>query len=165
MRFLATLILCLVSWSVVSAAAAQSPDPVKSLDHLRGSWVLKGAIAGKPATHDVEAHWILRHEYLQVHEVSREKNAGGDPAYEAIVLIGWDAKANQYGCLWLDSTAGGALTSHVTCRANPAGDSIPFVFELSPTDSLHTTFSYRPASDTWQWTIDDEGKGKTSRFA
>ena len=81
------------------------------------------------------------------------------------MLISWDAKANQCACLWLDSTAGGALTSKTICRAKPAGDSIPFVFTLSPTETIHTTFTYRGATDTWQWIIDDEENGKTDRFA
>jgi hypothetical protein len=127
--------------------------------------VLKGTIAGKPTTHDVDAHWVLRHEYLQVHEVSREKNAQGEPAYEAIILISFEQKSNQYACLWMDSTAGGALTSPVTCRANPAGQAIPFLFVLSQSESLHTTFTYNKAADTWQWIIDDEKDGKTDRFA
>jgi len=139
---------------------------LKLLDRLAGNWVLTGTIGGKQTTHDVHAGWVLRREYLQIHEISREKNANGEPAYEAIILVSWDPKANQYACLWMDSTAGGALTSPVTCRATPAADdSIPFVFTLSPTESLHTTFAYRRATDQWRWTIDDQTNGKTDRFA
>lgn len=74
------------------------------------------------------------------------------------------AKAGQYACLWMDSTAGGALTSPVTCRAATAEDVIPIVFTL-PAEALHTTFAYRRAADTWRWTIDDLANGKTTRFA
>ena len=174
------VVLCLVACAPFSAAQNQSPnrqasdpqspdpqapDPLKLLDHLAGNWVLNGMIGGKQTTHDVEARWILRHEYLELHETSREKEANGEFAYEAIVLVSWDPRANQYACLWLDSTSGGALTSQTTCRATPSGDAIPFLFTLSPTESLHTTFTYREATDTWQWTIDDESNGKTDRFA
>jgi hypothetical protein len=158
-------VFCLLACASFLRAQTPSLDPPKLLDRLAGNWVLQGTIAGSQTTHDVEAHWALRHEYLQLHEVSREKEPGGEPAYEAIVLISWDPKENQYACLWLDSTAGGALASTVTCRAAPAGNSIPFLFTLSPTESIHTTFSYRQASDTWQWTIDDVANGKTGRFA
>jgi hypothetical protein len=135
------------------------------LDHLAGNWVLKGTIAGKQTTHDVQADWILRREYLQIHEISREKDTNGEPAYEAIILVSFDPKANQYACLWLDSTSGGALTSRVTCRATPSANAIPFIFTISPSESIHTTFTYRPATDTWQWTIDDITNGKADRFA
>ncbi|HEY3707101.1 MAG TPA: hypothetical protein VGL22_18720 [Terracidiphilus sp.] len=157
--------LLMAGCAIFSAGQKPSSDPVKLLDHLAGSWVLKGAIGGKQTVHDVEARWVLRREYLELHEISREKVADGDSAYEAIILVSWDPKAGQYACLWMDSTAGGALTSPVTCRATPAAESIPFVFTLSPSESIHTTFSYRKATDTWQWIIDDEKNGKTDRFA
>jgi hypothetical protein len=160
-----TLTLCLVACSAPSPAQSSPSDPVQLLNHLTGKWVLQGTIAGKPATHDVDAHWVLRHEYLEVHEVSREKEASGEPAYEAIVLVSWEPKTSQYACLWLDSTSGGALSSQTTCRATAAGDSIPFLFTLSPSERIHTTFTYRKATGTWQWLIDDEANGKTDRFA
>jgi hypothetical protein len=158
-------VLCVAACLLAASAQNQSPEPIQLLDHLAGNWVLTGTIAGKQTTHDVQAHWLLRREYLEIHEVSRDKDAHGEPAYEAFVLVSWDPKANQYACLWMDSTAGGALTSPVTCRAVPAPDSIPFLFTLSPSESLHTTFRYRNATDKWQWTIDDEKDGKTERFA
>jgi hypothetical protein len=135
------------------------------LDHLSGDWVLKGTIGGKDTTHDIQASWVLNREYLRLHEVSREKNAGGAPAYEAIVFIGWDGKAHQYTCLWLDSTSGDGLSAQTIARATPSGNAIPFIFTISPTDSLHTTFSYDSRADTWQWLIDEEKDGKTDRFA
>jgi hypothetical protein len=165
MRQISAVILCLVACALSSPAQNQSPDPLRLLDHLAGKWVLKGMIGGKQTTHDVKARWVLRHGYLELHEVSREKDVNGEPAYEAIVLVSWDPKVNQYACLWLDSTAGGALTSQTNCRAMPSGDSIPFIFTISPSESLHTTFTYRNATDTWQWLIDEEANGKTDRFA
>jgi hypothetical protein len=172
---LCLVVLCLVADVPSSPSQNQSSnpqagdlqprDPLKLLDHLAGDWVLSGTIGGKQTTHDVDARWVLRHEYMELHETSREKQANGEPAYEAIILISWESKANQYACLWLDSTSGGALTSKTTCRATPSGESIPFIFALSPSESLHTTFTYRGATDTWQWIIDEESNGKTDRFA
>jgi hypothetical protein len=159
------LSLCAMACALSAPAQSQSPEPLQLLDRLAGEWVLTGTIAGKQITHDVQARWVLRHEYLELHEVSREKEKNGDPSYEAIVLFSWDSKANQYSCLWMDSTAGGALTSQVTCRATPSGYSIPFVFTISSSESIHTTFSYRSGTDTWQWLIDNEANGKTDRFA
>lgn len=165
MRKILAVCLFLISCSSLALAQKQSRDPSSLLDHLAGSWILKSKIAGKQTTHDVQARWILRHEYLELHEVSREKNDQGEPAYEATILVSWDPKVSQYACLWLDSTAGGALTSQVTCRATPSGDSIPFLFTISPSDSIHTTFIYREASDTWQWLIENVTSGKSDRFA
>ncbi len=159
-------VLCSVLFCCSVSAEPEMPSaPTALLNHLAGTWILRGTIAGKPTTHDVEATWVLNHEYLQLHEISREKNAGGGPAYEAIIYIGWDAKTQQYACLWLDSTSGDGLSSGVIARANPAGDSIPFIFPLSASDQIRTTFSYDKAADTWQWLIDNVANGKTQRFA
>jgi hypothetical protein len=159
------IILAVCLSLALAPAQKQTRDPSALLDHLAGNWLLKGTIAGKQTTHNIRAQWILRHEYLQIHEVSREKDGHGDPAYEATILVSWDPKVNQYACLWLDSTAGGALTSHVTCRASPSGDFIPFVFTLSPSESIHATFTYREASNTWKWLIDNVANAKSHRFA
>ena len=156
---------CVLLCGAVAAAVEMPSGPAALLDHLAGTWILQGTIAGKPTTHDVQAAWVLNHEYLELHETSREKNAAGAPAYYAIIYIGWDAQAQQYVCLWLDSTSGDGLASGVMARATPAGNSIPFIFTLSASNQIHTTFSYDKAAGTWQWLIDNLVNGKTQRFA
>jgi hypothetical protein len=100
---------------------------------------------------------------LRLHEVSREKDPKGDPAYEAIVFIGWDPQ--EYICPWLDSTAGGGLSAQGLAHGKKSGDSIPFLFTISPSDSIHNEFVYDRALDTWKWLIDDDASGKTERSA
>lgn len=135
------------------------------LEHLAGKWVMQGPIGGKQVTHDVEAHWLLNGEYLQLHEVSREKAAGGGTAYEAIVLLGWDTEELRYACLWLDTTSGNGLRGGPLGHGTRTGDSILYIFQLSPTESIHTTFRYSRNSDTWQLVIDDVKDDKADRFA
>lgn len=151
--------------SVCPVVRPQPAAPDKLLDHLAGKWVLEGAIAGKQTTHDIEATWLLNHEYLQIHEVSREKNPAGSPAYEAIVLAGWDAKTQEYDLLWLDTTSGGGLSGRGIGRGKQSDDAIPFLIVISPAESLHTTFKYDAKSDTWQWLIDDVSNGRSDHFA
>lgn len=163
----ATCFLCLF-FVVCGACLAQEPaanSPLELLDHLAGQWILQGTIAGKQTVHDVQAEWVLKREYMRLHEVSRDRDANGAPAYEAIVFVSWDPKAQEYICLWLDSTAGGGLSTQGLAHARKAGDSIPFLFTLSPSDSIRNTFVYDRAADTWKWLIDNDEKGKTQRFA
>lgn len=162
-----TCFLCLF-FLVVGACLAQEPaknSPLELLDHLAGQWVLEGTIAGKQTTHDVQAEWVLKREYLRLHEVSREKDAKGDPAYEAIVFVSWDPETQEYACLWLDSTAGGGLSAQGIARGKKSGNSIPFLFTISPSDSIHNTFVYDRGTDTWKWLIDNDSNGKTEHFA
>ena len=146
-------------------AAQEPPRPGPSLDSLVGAWVLTGAIHGAPTTHDVTGSWLLNREYLQLHEVSRERDSTGAPAYEAIVLIGWDAQAGEYTCLWLDTTGGGGLVGWAIGRGRPAGDSIPFVWHYTASDGFHNTFVYSRAAGTWRWIMDNDAGGKLTAFA
>jgi len=151
---------------VAFSASAQQPtlqDPL--LEHLIGNWVLQGTIAGKDTTHDVVSEWVLGHEYVRLHEVSREKNAKGQAAYEAIVFIGWDQSSSRYACLWLDSTGGGGLSAQAIAYAKRSGDEIPFLFKGQDGSIFHTTFAYSKGTDTWQWLMDGEEGGKFQPFA
>ena len=161
---------CFLSLFFLLAAAclAQEPatnSPLELLDHLAGQWVLQGTIAGKQTTHDVQAEWVLKREYLRLHEVSREKDPKGVPAYEAIIFVGWDAKAQEYTCLWLDSTSGAGLSAQGLAHGKQSRDSIPFLFTISPSDSIRNTFAYDRGADTWKWLIDNDTDGKIARFA
>ena len=166
-RLHATCSFCFLFFVVGVCSAQQSgtSSPLELLDRLVGQWVLRGTIAGKQTTHDVLAEWVLKREYLRLHEVSREKDTKGDPAYEAIVFVGWDAQTQEYACLWLDSTAGSGLSAQGIAHGKRSGDSIPFLFTISASDLIHNTFAYDRLADTWKWLIDDESNGKTERFA
>jgi len=149
-----------------AAPSAQQPtfqDPL--LDHMVGKWVLHGTIAGSETTHDVVVEWVLGHQYVRLAEVSREKDAKGQAAYEAIVFIGWDEPSNQYACLWLDSTGGGGLSAQAFGHAKRGGDQIAFLFKGKDGSLFHTTFAYSKGTDTWQWLMDGEEGGKLQPFA
>ncbi len=162
---LSTMVLFSVFLFFRSAEARQTPLKDSLLDRMVGKWVLQGTIAGQQTTHDVEFAWVLAHQYLQIHEVSQEKNTDETPAYEAIVYIGWDQATNQYDCLWLDVTGGGGLTGQGIGHARKDGDKLEFLFK-SPDGSLfHTTFAYERSNDTWQWLMDGEEKGTLQPFA
>jgi hypothetical protein len=161
-----TLAILALLFMTSFSASAQEPtrkDPL--LDRLTGSWILQGTIAGHATTHDIQSEWVLRHEYLRLHETSREKNVQGQPAYEAIVFIEWDASSKEYRCLWLDSTAGGGLSAPIA-QGKRGNDEIAFLFRDKDKDSsVHTTFVYSKGADTWSWLIDNEDGGKLTPFA
>lgn len=147
-------------------AAAQQPalpDPL--LDDMTGKWVLQGTIARQTTTHDIDAGWVLNHGYVRFHEISREKDAKGVAAYEAIVFVGWDQAKREYACLWLDSTAGGGLSAQGIGRGQKNGDEITFVFHDQDGTSVHTTFAYDKNADSWRWLIDNEEGAKSRPFA
>ena len=149
----------------LTAGGTREAAPETSLfEHLAGRWVLRGTIDGKPTMHDVEATFVLNRGYIQLHETSREKDATGAPAYEAFVTIGVDKQTGEYTCLWLDNTNSVGLSAADIARGLPTANSIPFLFKVGR-GAFHTTFVYTPATDTWQWLMDDESSGKLEPFA
>ena len=164
MKLISKIIMVIVLLSLPASAQQQTfQDPL--LDHLAGTWVLRGTIEGKETTHDIACEWVLGHQYVRITEVSREKNAAGRAEYEAIVFIGWDKALGQYACLWLDNTGGGGLVGQAIGHAGRDGDAIPFRF-MGPNGSVfHNTFTYSKESDAWEWRMDGEEGGKLQPFA
>lgn len=166
---LALRLLCFVAFLVAGTpgrSQSQTTDAQTALlDKMTGHWVLEGMIAGKQTVHDIDAAWVLNRGYVRLHEVSRKKNADGSPSYEAIIFINWDPKAQEYKCLFLDSTSNAGLNGDWIAHAKPSPDAIPLIFNISPTEKTFTTFTYQRSSDTWHWTIDDQTDSKTKRFA
>lgn len=157
--------LSVVALLATTRLSAQSLAPDSLFDHLIGRWVLRGTIARQQTTHDVSFEWMLGHEYVEMHEVSRERAATGAPAYEAIVLFGRDPGSGEYACLWLDNTGAGAFDSQGIGRGAVAGDSIPFLFHYTATTGFRTAFVYDRAADSWQWHMDNDSAGVRRPFA
>ncbi|MGH7524456.1 MAG: hypothetical protein ACREK8_09130 [Gemmatimonadales bacterium] len=157
--------LSLLSLLALAQLPAQSFPPDSLFDRLIGHWVLRGTIRRQPTTHDVTFDWVLGREYVQMHEVSRERTAGGTPAYEAVVLFGRDPRSGEYACLWMDNTASTAFDPAGTGHGAVSGDSVPFVFHYSQTTGFHTTFVYDHANDSWQWHMDNDSAGVRRPFA
>ena len=155
-------VLCLL---MAARLPAQSLPADSVFDRLIGHWVLRGTIARQSTTHDVTFEWMLGREYVRMHEVSRERNTDGTPAYEAVVLFGRDPHTGEYGCLWLDNTGASAFDPQGVGRGTVVGDSLPFLFRYTATDSFHTTFVYTGGTDSWQWHMDNDSAGVRRPFA
>jgi hypothetical protein len=111
----------------------------------------------------VTFEWMLGREYVQMHEVSRERT-GNAPAYEAVVLFVRDPKTGEYVCQWLDNTAISVFAPGGIGRGSVAGDSIPFLFIYNDTDRFHNTFIYHRATDSWEWRMDNDSSGVRRPF-
>jgi hypothetical protein len=163
---LRTILLFALALACIPAALfGQGLHPDSLFPRLIGNWVLRGTIARQQTVHDVSFEWLLNHEYVQMHEVSRERTPNGAAAYEAVVLFGRDPKTGAYACMWMDNTAPADFPPEGTGRGSVAGDSIPFLFRSTATTSFHTAFVYDRAKDAWQWHMDNDSAGVRRPFA
>jgi len=165
MKKLLQLILLFVLISPVTVKSQQISQPDSLLNNLAGKWVLTGTIEGQKTTHDVDAKRVLNGQYVQIKEVSREKDEKGNPLYDAVIYICWQDAKKQYFCLWLDNTSNEGISNQVIGRAKQNGDKIEMVFKFSDANQFHTTFIYDRETDTWQWLMDGEENGKLQPFA
>ena len=154
------LALPLLTGAAAFGQQAGSQDTL--LDRLTGKWLLQGTIEGQQTTHDINAKWVLGHQYVRIREVSRDRNSEGKPAYEAIVFVGWEPKTGRYACVWLDNT--GVTSEGSIGEAQRNGDELPFLFQTKE-GAFHTTFAYLSKSDSWEWRADGEKKGALQPFA
>lgn len=167
MLALATLLICSPTTHAQNADTNTNvAEPASLLDKMLGKWVMTGTIAGQDVTHDVTVDRILNRQYIRIHEISRELDADGEPAYEAWIHIAWDKEKAEYAVMWLDNTATTNFAEEGVGHGKPDGDKIPFVWKSSDGSGIHNTFAYNGKNDTWTWAIDnvDESQ-KRSQFA
>ena len=156
--------LLILAMLFVSAAQAQRP-PVNSplLDHLVGNWIMQGTIAGKTATHDVTGEWVANHQYLRLHDVSRDKTPDGRPQYDAFIHIGWNEEKKMYSILWLDNFWG--IGPEAIGAAEAKENELPFLWK---DDKGAVTFSndflYDQKTNSWQWIMDNVMNGTHKPF-
>src|SRR5437870_5044443 len=87
-------------------------------------------------TDDVTAKWTLNHQFVAVHEVSRERDTNGRPEYQATAYVGWHGVKKHYVCYWLDAFGGGLVG---TGFAEPRPNELSFVFGEAG-EAFHNTF-------------------------
>ena len=132
--------------AVSAGAFAQSDGPQGRFDddliaRLEGDWNLTRQIRGKELQNTVQARWVLRHQFLQVHM----KDVNDPPAYEALVLVGYDHGAKAYVAHWTDTWGGRYSARGVGTRRDNA---IEFRFDY-PDGPFFNTFSWQPEARRW----------------
>jgi hypothetical protein len=163
MKTITRLSMLLLLGTARLPAQALPADSV--FDRLIGHWILRGMMARQQTTHDVTFDWKLGREYIEMHEVSRDRAANGTPTYEAVVLLGRDPKSNEYSILWLDNTGYSPFDPKGTGHGKVVGDSLHFLFNYTKATSFHNTFVYSRATDSWQWHLDNDSLGVHRPFA
>jgi hypothetical protein len=157
------LLLAVIFPSIVKSQQTTQPDSL--LDKLTGKWILTGIIDEKKIIHDINVKRVLGGQYVQIEEVSREKDANGNLDYNALVYMCWQEAKKEYQCLWLDNTSNEGISNGILGRAKQNGDKIELLFKFSDTVQFHTKFVYDRTADIWQWTMDSEENGKLQSFA
>ncbi|PYX86674.1 MAG: hypothetical protein DMG68_14655 [Acidobacteria bacterium] len=148
---LTTLCLSGMLWAQNAPVPLDGPKRIfhdDLLEQLAGKWRLSGTIMGRNAEHDVQAEWVLNHQFLRVHEKEIVPAKTDAVPYEAIVMIGYDNASERYVAHWMDVYGG--RVSETLGYGRRAQDAVEFVFEY-PDGPFRTTFRWLPDKKQWQW--------------
>ena len=148
------------TWSL-----AQAPPEWKDelVDHMTGEWIMTGQVIGREAHHDVQAEWVLNHQFLRIHEKTAASAPATERRYEAIWFLGYDSISERYVLHLMDIF--GTRYSETLGYGTRAGNAIRFVFEY-PEGPFHTAFRWSPEIASWQWLLEQKDKdGRWTNFA
>ncbi|MFZ3213880.1 MAG: hypothetical protein WA188_20430 [Terriglobales bacterium] len=160
----ASALLMIFAFSV-NPAHAQTPAEWHDdlVDHMAGSWTVTGQVMGHGAHHDVQAEWVLNHQFLRIHERTAASAPASERRYEAIWFLGYDAVSERYVLHLLD-VFGGRYSESLGYGTRD-GNAIRFVFEY-PDGPFHTTYRWSPETGAWHWLLEQKDKdGKWTQFA
>jgi len=93
-----SLLLSLLLLCVGGSALAQVPPPWQDplVDYMVGTWKVEGQVLGHPAHHEVQAEWVLNHQFLRIHETTTATAPKTEHPYEAIWFLGYDSISEKY---------------------------------------------------------------------
>lgn len=164
MRVLSLLLFCLLLLPVASVTAQAPAEWHDDLvEHLAGTWTMSGTVMGKDAHHEVQADWVLNHQFLRIHEKTSASAPKDEHPYEAFWFLGYDPDKKQYVMHLMDVFGG--TYSETLGYGTRDGDQIRFLFDY-PDGPFRTVYQWSPAAGTWEWVMDQKGKsGKWTPFA
>ncbi len=160
---LRALLLAFTLMSVCSLAQAPPEWKDELAGHMTGDWTMTGQVIGREAHHDVQAEWVLNHQFLRIHEKTAASAPATERRYEAIWFLGYDSISERYVLHLMDIF--GTRYSEILGYGTRDGNAIRFVFEY-PDGPFHTTYRWSPDTGAWQWLLEQKDKdGKWTNFA
>ncbi len=130
---------------------------------MAGVWKMEGQVMGRQAHHDIQAEWVLNHQFLRIHETTAADAPPAEHRYEATWFLGYDPVSERY-VLHLMDVFGGRYSETIGYGVRD-GNAIRFVFEY-PDGPFHTTYRWIAEKDSWEWEMKQKDKdGKWGSFA
>ncbi len=158
-------VLELVVFFVSAIVTAQAPPAWHDdlVDHMAGTWKMEGQVMGRPAHHEVQAEWVLNHQFLRIHEKTAADAPAAESRYESMWFLGYDPVSERYVLHLFDVF--GTRFSETLGYGSRDSDAIRFVFEY-PDGPFRTVFRWLAEKDSWQWAMEQKNKeGQWTPFA
>jgi len=122
------------------------------LDHFVGKWDVSATVYGQKFTLDRDAEWVLSHQYLRIHETSREVIPWLKVPFERILYIGYNHGSRRY--IVYELTVHGADVPHAPeglYYAERSGNELKMVLTKGSEVVSNARFIWEPASGSWDF--------------
>ena len=120
------------------------------LDRFVGKWEVSAVVYGPKFTLDREAEWVLSHQYLRVHEKSREVVPWLKVPFERVLFIGYNHRRKRY--VVQEMTVHGAdvpFEPEGLAYASRTGDELTFEIKNGTEVVIRGRWTWDRASSTW----------------
>lgn len=155
-RVLAAIVLALC---VTPAALAQVDEDGSDhrfyddlLDHFVGKWDVSATVHGEKFTLDRDVEWVLSHQYLRIHEKSREIIPWLKVPFERTIFIGYNHGSKRYVVYEL-SVHGGDVPHEPEgfYYADRTGNELRIVTTRGSEVFSNARFTWEPESGSWRF--------------
>jgi len=132
------------------------------LEHFIGQWNVSGTAHGKFFEHmNLEAEWIVNHQYFRMHMQGTEIVPWLGIPMEVFCFIGYNHSSNHYVVHEI-SVFGGDEPTEGFCHAYRTGNELKLVHKFLATadTAIVQRFTWQPASGSWRMASRMEILGK-----
>jgi hypothetical protein len=121
------------------------------LDRFVGKWEVSAVVYGQKFTLDREAEWVLHHQYLRLHEKSREVIPWLKVPFERLIFIGYNHRSKRY--VVQEMTVHGAdvpFEPEGFAYASRTGDELTVDIKNGAEVAIRGRWTWDRASGTWR---------------
>lgn len=147
--------LFLLALLITLSAAAQIKDSTDQrfhddlLDHLAGTWHDTSVAHGSTFTSEVDARWVLNHQYLLIHLKSNEIIPWWGVQMEYYQYIGYNRNKHRYTVHGM-SIEGDADESEGFCYGYRSGNTFKTIAKFSTDTSVVQYLTWQPNTKDWR---------------
>lgn len=140
----------------ICSFAQTGPDTTRFfddlMDHLVGKWDVSAIVYGQKFTLDREAEWVLDHQYIRIHEKSREVIPWLKTPFERTIFIGYNRLNKRYIVYELTvHGAGGPIRPEGFSYAERTGNELKTTLTNGSDMVINQRFTWEPESGTWRF--------------
>ena len=150
---LITLIVFLATYSFAQTAGDTTMrfhDDL--LNNFVGKWDVSATVHGQKFTLDREAEWVMNHQYLRIHEKSREVIPWLKVPFERTIFIGYNHQSKRYVVYELTvHGADGPFQPEGFSYGDRTGNELKMVLTKGSEVVITQRFAWDPSSKSWHF--------------